>query len=436
MVSRNLIKIFVLFTISISLFSCPHPIPLPGKIKGTVFDAVSYEPVRGAIVRIIQTGDSVSTGNDGTYLLSNIDPGNYEIQVTKSDYYPIKENVEVIEAETRTIDFYMEKIQMPVISPKYLDFCLEETSLSFTILNTSADKPLTCAFQKSQLWISVYPSTDEIGNELHTFNVNIDRTGLSADTIKESITLILILGTERLPEIRINVYLNGIYDTRTNTNNKVVKIGSQIWMQENMNVTSYTDGTNIPVVDDKNNWMALTSTDKACCWYNNNLEFKKIHGVLYTWGAAMNGATSSSKKTSGVQGVCPEGWHLPSLTEWSLLVDYLANNGYGCNEGEYSVVKSLAIKSGWDTCLNQPCSIGYNQWSNNSSGFTARPGGIRSYEDGKFYFKGAGTVWYTATEFNAYWAYGVAINCCDVLPLKLDEVPFQNGSYVRCLKDP
>ncbi len=435
MSSRNLIKIFALIAISISLFSC-NPVPLPGDITGTVFDAITSEPIQGAIVRIIQTNDSVTTGNDGTYMLSNIPPGNYEIRVTKSDYYLKKENVEVIEAKTRTINFNIEKIQMPVISVKYLDFCLDATSLSFTISNTSTDRSLTCQFQKSQLWISVYPSTDEIGNETHTFNVTIDKTELSADTIKESITLILILGTERLPEIRINIYLNGIYDTRNNTNNKVVKIGSQIWMQGNLNVTSYTDGTSIPVVNEKNNWMALKSTDKACCWYNNNLNFKESCGVLYTWNAAMNGATSSSKNPSGVQGVCPEGWHLPSLTEWSLLVDYLANHGYGCNEENYSIVKSLAVTSGWDTCPNQPCAIGYDQLSNNSSGFNALPGGIRSHADGMFYYKGAGTIWYTSTEFNAYWAYGVAINCCDVLPLKLDEIPFQNGSYVRCIKDP
>jgi uncharacterized protein (TIGR02145 family) len=435
MQTQNLIRFFVLVIISMFLYSCPE-VPLPGDITGIVTDAETGEPIQGAIVRIILTNDSTSTGNDGTYKLSNIYPGNYEIRVTKFGYYTRKENVEVNSAETRTINFDIEKISLPAISVEYLDFCLDATSLSFTISNTSTDKSLICAFQKSQTWISLNPSSDEIGNETHTFNVTIDRTGLSADTIKESIILILILGTERLPEIRINVYLNGCYYKRTNTNHKVVKIGSQIWMQENMNVTSYSDGTNIPVVDEKNNWMALTSKDKACCWYNNNLDFKKSCGVLYTWEAAMNGATSSSANPSGVQGVCPDGWHLPSLTEWSALVDYLANNDYGCNEGEYSVVKSLAVTSGWDTCLNQPCSIGYNQWSNNSSGFNARPGGIRSYEDGKFYYKGAGTVWFTATEFNAYWAYGISINCCNVFPIKLDEVPFQTGSYVRCLKDP
>jgi hypothetical protein len=58
--SRNLIKVFILIIISISLFSCPHPVPLPGGINGAVFDAATNEPVQGAIVRIIQTGQFVS----------------------------------------------------------------------------------------------------------------------------------------------------------------------------------------------------------------------------------------------------------------------------------------------------------------------------------------------------------------------------------------
>jgi uncharacterized protein (TIGR02145 family) len=431
---RNLIKILVLIIISVFLYSCCE-VTLPGDITGIVTDTETGEPVQAATVKINQTNDSTSTGNDGRYLIKNIAPGEYEIQVTKYGYYTKTENVEVLSAETQTINFNIVKIPLPEISVEYLDFCLN-SSLFFNISNTSTE-PLTFAIKKSQSWITVSPSAGVIGNETAIFfNVAIDRAGLSTDTIKESITLISVVGADELPDIKINIYLNGCYDPRTNINHKVIKIGSQIWMKENLSVTRYTDGTNIPVVEGNSNWSALTATDKACCWYNNDHVYKGIYGVLYTWSAAMNGAASSSASPSGVQGVCTTGWHIPSLTEWSALVDYLANNDYGCGNMEYSVVKSLAATSGWDTCLNQPCAIGYNQWSNNSSGFTARPGGVRSYDDGRFLYKGAGTVWNTATEFNAFWTYGVSINSCDVLPIKLDEVPFYNGSYVRCLKDP
>src|SRR4030042_875983 len=57
------------------------------------------------------------------------------------------------------------------------------------------------------------------------------------------------------------------------------------------------------------------------------------YGVLYNWSAAMNGAASSIANPSGVQGVCPTGWHLPSDAEWTQLTDYLAANGHSGTEG-------------------------------------------------------------------------------------------------------
>ena len=434
MLLRNLIRIFVLIFISLFLYSCPE-VTLPGDITGIVTDAETSEPIQVATVKINQTDDSTLTGNDGRYLIKNVPPGEYEIKASKFSYKTKKENVEVLSAETQSIDFTLPEIPLPEISVGYLDFCLD-SSLFFTISNTSPE-PLAFAIKKSQSWITVSPSAGVIGNETAIFfNVAIDRTGLSTDTMKESITLISVIGTDEIPDIKINIYLNGCYDPRTNVNHEVVKIGPQIWMKENLKVTSYLDGKNIPVVEGNSNWSALTATDKACCWYNNNEVYKDLYGVLYTRAAVMNGAASSSASPSGVQGICPAGWHVPSLNEWSALSDYLASKDCGCGNMEYSVVKSLAATSGWDTCLNQPCAIGYNQWSNNSSGFSARPGGVRDYADGSFLFKNAGIFWHTATEFNADWTYGIAINSCDVLPIRLDEVPFKNGCYVRCIKDP
>jgi hypothetical protein len=165
----------------------------------------------------------------------------------------------VRETEIQTIDFTLPKIPLPDISVDNLDFCINKSSLSFTLLN-KADGELNYIFSTSQNWITVSPSAGVIGNETGTFNVTIDRTGLLTDTIKESIKLISIIGMDEMPNITINIYLNGCYDTRTNINHKVVKIGSQIWMKENLNVTRYTDGTNIPIVQEESIWAALTTT--------------------------------------------------------------------------------------------------------------------------------------------------------------------------------
>ena len=66
-------------------------------------------------------------------------------------------------------------------------------------------------------------------------------------------------------------------------------------------------------------------------------------GVLYNWYAAMDGATSSILAPSGVQGVCPSGWHLPSDAEWTILNDYV-----DANNGSDGIGNSLKATTGWN----------------------------------------------------------------------------------------
>ncbi len=111
---------------------------------------------------------------------------------------------------------------------------------------------------------------------------------------------------ETVTDIDLNVY-------------QTVQIGDQIWMAENLKTTRYADGSDIPLVEGSVEWDALTATGKAYCWYDNSTTNRDIYGGLYTWSAAMNGAASSEANPSGVQGVCPDGWHLPSDAEWKEL---------------------------------------------------------------------------------------------------------------------
>jgi hypothetical protein len=64
---------------------------------------------------------------------------------------------------------------------------------------------------------------------------------------------------------------------------------------------------------------SITGLLKAYCHVDNNSANKADYGLLYTWAAAMNGASSSTSNPSGVQGVCPSGWHFPSDEEWKIL---------------------------------------------------------------------------------------------------------------------
>jgi len=94
-------------------------------------------------------------------------------------------------------------------------------------------------------------------------------------------------------------------------------------MAENLNSTHYADG--IPLVDGTGvGDITGNYTTKYYFYYNNDsATYADTYGALYTWAAMMNGAASSNNNPSGVQGVCPDGWHIPSDTAWKELEMYL-----------------------------------------------------------------------------------------------------------------
>jgi uncharacterized protein (TIGR02145 family) len=115
-----------------------------------------------------------------------------------------------------------------------------------------------------------------------------------------------------------------IEDYDGNTYNAVI-IGNQTWLAENLKVTHYPDGTPIPLVEDGNEWGNLNHNDPAYCFYNNNANGERdIYGALYTWEAAMGGEIVYFQERH--QGVCPDGWHIPTVSEWTELSEYLGGN--------------------------------------------------------------------------------------------------------------
>jgi len=90
---------------------------------------------------------------------------------------------------------------------------------------------------------------------------------------------------------------------------RTVRIGNQIWMAENLKTTHYSDGTPVQ------NYI-----------YNNEETNVSKYGRLYRWAAAMRNAASSNSNPSGIQGVSPDGWHVPSSAEWIELINNLGGS--------------------------------------------------------------------------------------------------------------
>lgn len=211
---------------------------------------------------------------------------------------------------------------------------------------------------------------------------------------------------------------------------QTVRIGSQCWMAENLRTTHYPNGDSILLYDYGNGW-----TTTPFRWYpNNDSSNVGTYGYLYNWRAVMNGEASSDASPSGVQGLCPDGWHVPSSPEWTTLFDYMSNNGqYRCDQYSTTIAKALASTSGWDDFYGVRCAVGNDPSVNNTSGFNALPAGYSGGGGDGSQF-GTSAYFWSATQSND--------DNADLLQLsyKFPSIIYYPFSKhlpfsVRCLKD-
>jgi len=191
-------------------------------------------------------------------------------------------------------------------------------------------------------------------------------------------------------------------------NYNTVTIGTQVWMKENLKTTKYNDRTSIPNIDgipyveNRTAWANLTTP--AYCWFQNNAANKDIYGALYNWHTINTGK------------LCPTGWHVPSDAEWATLINFL---------GGINVAGGKLRESGtthWD---------GPNTGADNSSGFTALPGGVRDINGD---CNGGYGYWWSSTTFDSNSSWFVETFYLDATCSK-DKMNKKLGMSVRCLKD-
>jgi len=199
-----------------------------------------------------------------------------------------------------------------------------------------------------------------------------------------------------------------------------VQIGNQCWFKENLRTTKYNDGTSITNITNASTWKS-TTTGAYCC-YDNSSSNCSTYGALYNWYAVNTGK------------LCPSGWHVPSDAEWTTLTNYLsANSTYWCGSNSSYIAKSLASTTSWNSSTTT-CAVGKNLSANNSTGFSALPGGTRGYSDGSFGNLGIRGYWWSSKELEGSFAWGSN--------LYYDGARVYSASYnkrlgfsVRCLRD-
>ena len=183
---------------------------------------------------------------------------------------------------------------------------------------------------------------------------------------------------------------------------KIVKIGTQWWMAENLKTTMYNDSSSISLVTDNTAWSLLETG--AYCFFNNDASNSKVYGVLYNWYAVTDS-----------RNLAPKGWHIPSDTELQTLITYLG----GTN------VAGGKLKEEGTTHWDSP-----NTGATNESNFTALPGSYRN-RDGVFGRIGDEGYWWTSAYTNTESCY-LGASYGDIRTIIIFKT---SGFSVRCVKD-
>lgn len=190
-----------------------------------------------------------------------------------------------------------------------------------------------------------------------------------------------------------------LVDGRDGKSYNVATIGTQTWMGENLN------------------YEYKVNTAESFCYGDDTANCTK-YGRLYTWSAAMDSAKAFS--TSATRGICPEGWHIPTSTEWQTMLDFVSASGYA---GTY-----LKSTTGWDESIE----TGVNG-EDDKYGFTVYPSGTYMPKNG-YINMGVGVFYWSATQvktdsisivsFTYYWQ-----------KVEQETAFAGNGNPVRCVKD-
>jgi uncharacterized protein (TIGR02145 family) len=188
-----------------------------------------------------------------------------------------------------------------------------------------------------------------------------------------------------------------------------VKIGSQIWTTKNLDVSTFRNGEAIPEAKNAEEWKkAGENKTAAFCNYDFDSEIGKVYGKLYNWYAV-----------NDPRGLAPKGYHIPTDTEWTILIEALG--------GESIAFKNIKSKTGW-----QKNGVKSGN-GNNSSGFSALPGG-ECNRNGYFSAISQNGGWWSSSEGSAGSAWYRVLYNVDTQVLRGNSFK-KFGLSVRCIRD-
>ena len=199
---------------------------------------------------------------------------------------------------------------------------------------------------------------------------------------------------------------------------QTVQIGDQLWMAENLKVTHYNDGSDIPNITNSNTWDELSSG--AYCYYDNDPANGDIYGALYNWFAVDTG------------NLAPEGWHVPTDEEIKQLEMYLGMSLSDANDAGLRGTNEASKLAGCEELWSDGDLVNDSEFS--LSKFCFLPGGYRLVNNGAFVSMGQRGDFWAFTEGGSDYAWRRGIYS-SVTSIVRDNSNKQHGFSVRCIKN-
>ncbi|MBR4535393.1 MAG: T9SS type A sorting domain-containing protein [Bacteroidales bacterium] len=337
-------------------------------------------------------------------------------------------------SQTFTLQFSETQHQLPIVTTNTITSITANSATCGGDVTSNGASSVTargvCWSTSQNPTVSESYTTDGSGTGSFTSNITGLTTGTtyyvrayatnSAGTSygeQRSFTAVVDAGYSCPGAATVTDYDNNTYNT--------VQIGNQCWMKKNLRTTHYSDGTSIPLG-------SSTSNTTAYYYVDNNISNVSTYGYLYNWPAVMGNSSSSSANPSGVQGICPTGWHVPSDAEWIQLSDYVGSQTqYQCGANSAYIAKALASTSGWAIIMSNLCAVGLEPSSNNSTGFSALPAGCYGSNLSSF---GSDADFWSATQIYGNFVYYRQITYSGAY-LYRNANDKSYGYSVRCLRD-
>lgn len=324
-------------------------------------------------------------------------------------YYRITATNELGTTTTNSLTSSFTTLAKPIITTKDISEITTTSALSGGNVISDFGSPV---FESGVCWsTSNNPTTTgtKVLNTSGNANFNVPVTSLTPNSVYYlRAYAINSVGIGYGNEIILKTYTGTISDNDGNQY-YTVTIDNQLWMAENLKVTKYNDGTAIANLISGDDWH--NTSGSAYCWYNNDINNKPIYGAIYNWHTL-------DLISNGSKNVCPINWHVPTYSEWTTLINYLGSSLAGGK-----------LKEIGTTHWNFP-----NTGANNSTGFTAVPGGGRGSIFGEFVlFGNNGEYWTSSTSGNQYQSYSIAYNSNELTLWHAGSMNW--GHSIRCIKD-